>query len=228
MQWTVLKDADAVALAARERILTAAREAIAERGCFRLVLAGGSTPELTYRLLAESGADWHQWHIYFGDERCLPPTNQERNSLMAEQALTSLVPIPPDQVHPMPAELGAESGSDAYEAVIKEALPFDMVLLGMGEDGHTASLFPGHRHPAGPLVLPVHNAPKPPPDRISLSREALAQCRCMLFMVTGQGKQDAVKQWRSGTGKLPVAEIPCPDQCEVLIDPPAYGGSTDL
>ncbi|MES9957747.1 MAG: 6-phosphogluconolactonase [Sedimenticola sp.] len=223
MKWTLLEDADAVARTARDRILEAARTAILERGLFRLVLAGGTTPTHTYRLLAESDADWRKWHIYFGDERCLPADHPERNSLAAEQVLTSRVPIPPTQIHPIPAELGPEPGAAAYQATVREALPFDLVLLGMGEDGHTASLFPGHTHPFDPLVVPVHEAPKPPSERISLGRKALSDCRSLLFLVTGSGKREAVKRWRGGEKQLPVAGIPCPEQCEVLIDAPALG-----
>ncbi|OOZ36317.1 6-phosphogluconolactonase [Solemya velesiana gill symbiont] len=225
MEWTILDDAEAVARTARDRILEAARQAVADRGCFKLVLAGGRTPALTYRLLAESSADWQKWHIYFGDERCLPADHPDRNSLMAKRALTSKVPIPPGQIYPIPAELGSEPGAAAYTATIEEVLPFDMVLLGMGEDGHTASLFPGHLHPENELVVPVRDAPKPPPERISLSKEALGRCHSLLFLITGESKQDAVNHWRSGKQTLPVATIRCPVECEVLIDSPAFEGN---
>ena len=107
MDWTLLEDAETVARTACGRILAAARDAIAERGRFSLVLAGGRTPARTYQLLAQEASDWAHWHLYFGDERCLPPDHPERNSLLAEQHLSAQVPIPGAQIHRIPAELGA-------------------------------------------------------------------------------------------------------------------------
>jgi 6-phosphogluconolactonase len=217
MEWIVLDDAEAVARKARDEILNIAENAIAARGRFSIVLAGGTTPERSYALLAQSKSDWNHWHVYLGDERCLPVDNPERNSLMAARTLTDQVPIPPDQVHPIPAELGAKAAAQAYGKIIKDALPFDMVLLGMGEDGHTASLFPGHEHITDALALPVHNAPKPPPDRVSLSPKALGSCRELLFLITGAGKKTAVKQWKHGAS-LPIAGISTLGRARVLID----------
>jgi 6-phosphogluconolactonase len=127
----------------RREILDQANAAIAKRGRFRLVLAGGTTPTAAYRLLRDRDADWAAWHLYHGDERCLAVGDPERNSLVADEAWLHHVPVPRTQVHPIPAELGAEPAAEAYAAVVAEALPFDLVLLGIGEDGHTASLFPG-------------------------------------------------------------------------------------
>jgi 6-phosphogluconolactonase len=204
LQTETLPTADAVARRACQRILAAATEAIDRRGAFTLAVAGGTTPETCYKLLAEASADWAHWHIYFGDERCLPPGDPARNSTMVAARLTDRVPIPPRQVHPIPAERGAAVAADAYTATIRTALPFDLVLLGMGEDGHTASLFPGHRHPPDALVVPVHGAPKPPPERVSLGTAALVSCRQLLVLVTGAGKRAALRQWRDGED-LPIA-----------------------
>lgn len=217
MKWQVLEDSEAVAQEACQLILQAASQAISDRGQFRIVLAGGSTPERAYQLLSKAESQWEHWHIYFGDERCLPPDDPERNSDMAARTLTDHVPIPSDQVHPIQAELGAKAAAQAYEKVIGDALPFDLVLLGMGEDGHTASLFPGHELPQDALVLPVRNAPKPPPDRVSLSPEALGSCRELLFLITGAGKKTAVNAWRDGTA-LPIAGINTQGRARVLID----------
>lgn len=203
-------------------MLQAAREAISRQGRFGIVLAGGGTPERTCRLLAGSQSDWANWHIYFGDERCLEPGNPERNSVMAARSLTDRVPIPGRQVHPIPAELGPEQAALHYTEEIDDVLPFDLVLLGIGEDGHTASLFPGQKHPDGLAVLPVHHAPKPPADRISLSPDTLANCRQLLFLVTGANKQAAVERWRQGED-LPAARIMTTGRSEVLVDYPAWG-----
>lgn len=217
MEWIVFENAEAVARRACNEILNIARDAIEARGRFSIVLAGGTTPERCYGLLAQSESDWSHWHVYLGDERCLPADDPERNSVMAARTLTEQVPIPSDHVHPIHAELGPEAAAQAYEKIIKNALPFDLVLLGMGEDGHTASLFPGHEHSLDRLVVPVHDAPKPPPDRVSLSPRALGACRELLFLITGPGKKSAVKLWRDGAS-LPIANISTQSHVRVLID----------
>jgi len=222
ISWHPLNSADEVAREACSRILRAAREAIGERGRFSIVLAGGGTPERTYRLLADSKSDWGSWHVYFGDERCLTVTDPQRNSLMAARALTDEVPIPRNQIHPIPAELGPEPAALSYAEEITDALPFDLVLLGLGEDGHTASLFPGQEHPVGPTVLAIHQAPKTPADRVSLSRDTLASCRQLLFLVTGSGKRIAVQSWRQGED-IPASGIRGQGTTEVLIDRSAWG-----
>lgn len=216
-RWQVLPDAEAVAERARLRILDAARAAIDGRGSFRLVLAGGSTPEATYRLLAQEDQPWERWQIYFGDERCLTPEDARRNSRMAQETWLGPVGIPPSNVHAIPAELGAEEGARAYAPIVASAGPFDLVLLGMGEDGHTASLFPGQQHDQSEWVHAVHQAPKPPPDRISLSIRALSASRGVLFLVTGAGKREAVAAWRAGV-PLPAAKVAAVSDAEVLLD----------
>ncbi len=216
-RWHTLETAEDVALAACRQILNAATSAISERGKFKLVLAGGSTPEKVYRLLAGSDADWANWHIYYGDERCLPADHQDRNSLMASQVLLDKVAIPASQIFTMPAELGPEVAADRYKLAVSKAGTFDMVLLGMGEDGHTASLFPGHQHPQDELVHAVYNSPKPPPERVSISAKALSNTRALIFLITGANKQEAVKLWRSGAD-LPVAAIIPENQVDIYID----------
>lgn len=205
-EYKIYPDGDAVAESACERVLAAAARAIEERGAFKIVLAGGTTPEACYRALAASNSDWQNWHVYIGDERCLPVDDSDRNSVMAARSLTGHVPIPADQVYAIPAELGAEPAAQAYLDVVETALPFDMVLLGMGEDGHTASLFPGHVHNTDEAVHAVHDAPKPPPDRVSLSAASLANTAELLMLITGAGKQEPLTRWRAGE-KLPIATI---------------------
>lgn len=220
-RWHYLETGDDVAQAACQQILNAATSAIAERGKFKLVLAGGGTPEKVYRLLAESDADWANWHIYYGDERCLPADHQDRNSLMANRVLLDKVAIPANQIYTMPAELGPEVAADRYKLAVSKAGTFDMVLLGMGEDGHTASLFPGHQHQQDELVHAVYNSPKPPPERVSISAKALSNTRELIFLITGSNKQEAVKLWRSGSD-LPVASIVPENPIDVYIDSDAF------
>ncbi len=217
VRWHCLKNTDAVAAEALSRIQHAAQQAIAARGRFSIVLAGGTTPEQVYRRLKDSDTDWSRWFVWFGDERCLPPDHPERNSLMAHHALLAHVPIPADQVFPIPAERGPQAAADAYEPLVASELPFDLVLLGIGEDGHTASLFPGHQHPDDRLVVPVFDAPKPPPERVSLTITALCAAGEVCVMVTGSAKRDAVQQWRQGV-ELPVAQLKCPAGIDVLLD----------
>jgi 6-phosphogluconolactonase len=223
-RWHYLETAEDVAQAACRQILNAADSAISERGKFKLVLAGGSTPEKVYRLLAESNANWANWTIYYGDERCLPADHQDRNSLMASQVLLDKVAIPASQIFTMPAEFGPEVAADRYKLAVAKAGTFDMVLLGMGEDGHTASLFPGHQHQQDELVHAVYNSPKPPPERVSISAKALSNTQELIFLITGANKQDAVQLWRSGSD-LPVAGIVPENPIDVYIDSDALSRS---
>jgi len=220
--WNLFADAAEVAEAAAEIIGKMARHAIERRGLFSLVLAGGTTPMAAYRLLREQEQEWSRWEFFFGDERCLPPFHPERNSFMAREVLLDYLPLEAHQVHEIPAELGPEEGAARYEPLVRNSRPFDLVLLGLGEDGHTASLFPGREPPADRLVVPVHDAPKPPPERVSLNYGALASCRGLLFLVTGEAKRQVLADWRRGR-EIPASRIPVPFQPEVLVDEAAWG-----
>ena len=220
-RWHTLETADQVALAAYQQILKSAEQAIADHGTFKLVLAGGSTPEKVYRLLAHADADWSKWYIYYGDERCLPADHADRNSLMATSAFLEKVAIPNVQIFTIPAELGPEPAAKKYQQIVASALPFDMVLLGMGEDGHTASLFPGHKYQEEELAHAVYNSPKPPPERVTISAKALSNTQQLIFLITGANKQEAVKNWRSGQD-LPVTTIAPENPIDIYIDKDAY------
>ena len=221
-RWHILRDREAVARYTADRILMAADQAISQRGEFRIVLAGGRTPKQVYRLLVTADTDWERWEVYFGDERCLPPEDSERNSLMANRVWLGRIPIPRENINSIPAEKGADIAARAYEAKIKEVLPFDLVLLGMGEDGHTASLFPGQEYSNSELVHAVHDAPKPPPDRVSLSARALSDAHQVLILVTGASKADAIRTWKRG-GDLPVAAVRGHTGVDVLLDQDTTG-----
>lgn len=206
------------------RILDAAQQAIARTGAFHLVLAGGGTPRRIYQGLRESAADWSRWHLWFGDERCLPPDAPERNSRMAATAWLDHVPVPPAQVHGIRAERGPAAAATAYAQALGSRGEFDLVLLGLGEDGHTASLFPGHdwgMNAAAADVLAVFDAPKPPAERVSLSARRLSTARAVVFLVSGAGKREAVAAWRAGA-TLPAATIAPPPAgiVDVLLDFP--------
>lgn len=220
IRWHAADDAGTLAHQACARILGAAQAAIAERGQFSIVLAGGTTPGAAYGLLRSACADWSRWQVYFGDERCLSANNPQRNSHMAHSLWLAHVALPPENVHAIPAEMGAAAGAAAYAQRLKGVAEFDCVLLGLGEDGHTASLFPGHDLGAvrgGDDVLAVHSAPKPPPERVSLSAARLAHARQVLFLVAGQGKRSAVTAWRSGAA-IPAAAIQPQVGVDILVE----------
>jgi 6-phosphogluconolactonase len=204
-------------------ILRAAHDAIAARGAFRIVLAGGNTPRKVYEALRSAQADWRHWHVYFGDERCLPPEHDERNSRMATLAWLAYVDIPAAHIHPIPAELGAEDAAEAYAPSLDDIALFDLVLLGLGEDGHTASLFPDHNlgvAPDAPSTLAVLDAPKPPAQRVSLSARRLSEAREVMFLVTGNSKAQAVADWRAGSA-IPAAAITPEGGVDVYLEEPA-------
>ncbi len=199
MKLRLLDDPEAVAVAAADLVA----EAI-ELGLRTLVLAGGSTPQHAYRLLAGRPLAWGRVTVLFGDERCVSPDDPASNYGMARREL--LDAVHPGGVHRIPAELGAEQGADLYDGIVRRLMPLDLVLLGMGPDGHTASLFPGHPAlEAHGCVVAIHDAPKPPPDRVSLTLDALNESRRVVFFVTGAEKADALA--RANRGAVPAGMI---------------------
>lgn len=212
-RWHYYSDSESLKKGVINEILDCAQQSILARGCFLVVLAGGNTPRAVYQGLRNIKTDWSAWHIYFGDERCLPIGAVERNDSMAQHCWLSQVAIPSEQVYCIPAELGATEGAKAYAETLKSITSFDLVLLGLGEDGHTASLFPGHNageDAEAPDVLAVHNAPKPPPERISLSANRLGRAKRVMFLVSGEGKRGAINKWQDER-MIPAASV-CPKQ----------------
>lgn len=204
-RWRRFADADQLAAAAARRILRAADRAIAMRGEFHLVLAGGRTPLASYARLARENARWQHWHLYFGDERWLPAGHPGRNETAVRRAWLDLVAIPAAQIHAIPAGADPALAAARYRSLLARVPLFDLVLLGLGADGHTASLFPGQGEPSEP-VLVVRDAPRPHPLRISLGLERLRHCRQLLFLVTGAGKRAAMAAWLDGDA-LPAAQV---------------------
>lgn len=207
--WHEYPDAALLFQRVAEGIERVAAETIHRRGAFRIVLAGGSTPRAVYQRLCHIQTEWRAWHVYFGDERCLPVDDPERNSVMADRNWLGHVGIPVAQIHRIPAQLGAEAAASQYSDVLDEIEKFDLVLLGLGQDGHTASLFPGQewgKVETQASVLAVHEAPKPPLDRVSLSAWRLSHALSVWFLVTGQDKRDAVQSWRMDEN-IPAASI---------------------
>ncbi|MGA7595396.1 MAG: 6-phosphogluconolactonase [Gallionella sp.] len=214
--------------AAVQAIRLGAHQAIIQRGRFDIVLSGGTTPRRIYQAMRSADTDWSSWHVYFGDERCLPVEHSERNSRMAAQAWLDHVAIPRAQIHPIPAEQGPEAAAADYSGTLDGIERFDLVLLGLGEDGHTASLFPGHElgnTPAAPAALAVHDAPKPPPERVSLSANRLGAARRVIFLVAGESKRQAVTDWRNGAN-IPAAAVTPIGGADVYLEAGLLAGSS--
>ncbi|MDQ3187918.1 MAG: 6-phosphogluconolactonase [Pseudomonadota bacterium] len=220
VRWRAVADAAQLHRTACQSIGNAAARAIKERGKFLIVLAGGDTPRGVYKLLRTSTADWSRWHVYWGDERCVPANDAERNSKMAADIWLDHVPIPRNQVHTILAEQGASAAARTYADTLRNIGDFDLVLLGLGADGHTASLFPKHDWgdaPDAPDALAVFDSPTPSSQRVSLSATRLSRAREVLFLVAGESKREAVTRWRSGE-PLPAAAIRPVAGVDVLVE----------
>jgi 6-phosphogluconolactonase len=203
---------------AARHILEAGREAIASRGLFRLGLAGGNTPRAIYSAMAELGGDfpWAKLQITFGDERCVPPDHADSNFLMASESLLTHAPIPEGNVFRMRGEIDPNAAADEYEAKLaavasrfgEERYSHDVLLLGLGPDGHTASLFPGS--PACDEkernVIPARG-PKPPPQRISLTFPCINAARQICFLVNEPAKQPVIDEVQSGAPRHPASRV---------------------
>ena len=211
---------DFIVLATAEDVAEAAAAEIAEAlrgGARSLVLAGGTTPKRCYELLTELDVEWGRVAVLFGDERCVPPDHPDSNYRRAKETL--LDRVLPATVYRIPAELGPDEGADEYAEVVANAAPLDFVLQGVGEDGHIGSLFPGHPalHSDG-LTVGIHDSPKPPPQRVSLTLEAFRDAGRVLILATGKGKAEAVALARRG--ESPSGMIP---NARWLIDRAAAG-----
>ncbi|GIX49046.1 MAG: 6-phosphogluconolactonase [Candidatus Tectimicrobiota bacterium] len=203
----VCKDAAALARNVAAQCYRLACQAVAQAGRFTLVLAGGNTPRATYALLAaepyRSAMPWAQTHVFWGDERVVPPQHPESNYRMAYETLLAHVAIPAANVHRIPAERGAEAAAADYERTVREffglqdtAWPhFDLILLGLGRDGHTASLFPGSPalYESRRLVVATW-VPQLQAYRLTLTPPVLCQARHVLFVVSGRDKAAAVRR----------------------------------
>jgi 6-phosphogluconolactonase len=219
--WQVLENPDRVADTAAQVIAAAAGRALFARAEFKIVLAGGNTPALTYRRLQRIDTDWLRWEVFFGDERCLAPEDPARNSALATQMFGERVPHM--RIHAIPAERGAESAATEYAELVRQKSPFDLVVLGIGEDGHTASLFPGQIFDDAAWCIAIHQAPKPPAERVSLGLRGLRASREMLVIATGASKRAALGRWRAGE-VLPITAVTRGLAVTALVDAAAWPG----
>ena len=222
----VAADADALTAATEGTLRPAIAQAIAGRGRAWIALAGGRTPRAVYERLAQGGTpiiDWTKVHVAFGDERLVPPDHADSNYGMARAALLSRVPVPEAQVHRIQGELPTtaaaaaaygEALADAFSLAPGSVPVFDVVLLGIGADGHTASLFPGTPalHEKVCLAIGVQ-APAPPVDRVSLTFPVLNAAREVVILTAGADKAVAVRRALADDGDV--------DTCPVRgIQPP--------
>jgi 6-phosphogluconolactonase len=230
MHIAIYPDLDTISQQAAAYITRIAREAIVTRGRFTLALSGGNTPKKLYSLLAtepySSQIDWQLVDIFWSDERCVRPDDPESNYHMAQEVLLSRISIPVAQVHRMPADRDDRDAAsldytrDMQRVFGTNGIPdFDLIQLGMGSEGHTASLFPHQPslHETQRLVMPV-SVPKPPPDRLTFTPPILNAARNVLFLVTGADKVDALHAVIEGP--------PNPDEYPAQIVRPPNGEVT--
>lgn len=213
-------DADACARAAADLVAAAVRG-----GARHLVLAGGTTPMAAYELLDAMDLAWDGVQLWYGDERCVPFDHPDSN----HGAVAAALRAPGATWHPMPGTLGPAAGAEAYATELAGHGPaggaFDLVLNGMGPDGHTASLFPHHPvlHAAG-WAAGVTDSPKPPPERITLTLGALNAGARLVLLVTGAGKADALARVLAGPDEGTPSSLLARDRLLVLADAAALGG----
>ncbi|TGN18267.1 6-phosphogluconolactonase [Leptospira idonii] len=188
------------------RIESISKAKLEEKQSFHIVLTGGDTAKLIYSRLRSLHTDWSKWYFYFGDERCVPENHPDLNSLMAKETLLDHIPIKKQQVFIMPSYLGPKKGALEYSKIIDFSVPLDLILLGLGEDGHVASLFPGKDHPADQSVVPVFDSPKLPKERISLSKERINSSDFILLIAKGKKKEEVVQNIKEGK-PLPVTSL---------------------
>jgi 6-phosphogluconolactonase len=224
----ILPDPGAVAMLAAECIAQVARETVAERGRCALAISGGTTPWMALQALARKDVPWDRIHLFQVDERVAPSGDPERNYSRLKEALIDRIAIPAANVHPMPVEeedLG--EGARRYEAILRgiTGTPpvLDLVQLGLGEDGHTASLFP---EDAALQIVDADVAVSGPykgRKRMTLTVPAIDRARRILWLVTGAGKAVALQRLRSGDRSIPAGRVRS-DRAILLADTAATGG----
>ena len=228
MRAEILPGPGAVAIRAAERIAQAAREAVTERGRCALAFSGGATPWLAFRALAGQDVPWGRVHLFQVDERIAPSGDPERNYFHLKEALIDRIAIPPANVHSMPVEEeDLDEGTRRYEATLRQiaGVPpvLDLVQLGLGEDGHTASLFPDDAAlrivDADVAVSGLYKGRR----RMTLTLPAIDRARCILWLVTGSGKAAAVQRLLAGDRSIPAGRVRS-DRAVLFADTAATGG----
>lgn len=224
---TTLSDPEAVARRGAREISAQLATAIEHRGHAHLALSGGNTPRRTYELLAKEMHDFGSVDVWFADERCVPPEDEESNFKLAKDTLLDEVSIPDGQVHRMLCELGPEQAALRYEGELRNRLGggvlpvLDIIVLGIGPDGHVASLFPGAwtlDADESAVCHGVIDSPKPPPQRVTLSLAMLRAARRCLLLATGASKSDAVSAALRTPDKHVPASLLCRERLTAIVD----------
>jgi 6-phosphogluconolactonase len=225
---TTCPDPEAVAARAAALIVRQLSRAREQRGVAHLALSGGGTPERTYQLLAAETAALDAVEVWFADERWVGPEHPDSNYRLARQALLAPAEVPDERVHRMRGELGPDAGAASYANELtgvlgsEGGLPvLDLVVLGIGPDGHVASLFPGAATldaSEDTLCLGVSDSPKPPPQRITLSLGVLRAARACLLLATGAGKADAISAMLAEPSRHVPASLLRRERLTVIVD----------
>ena len=224
------ESAAAAAHAGAQQVAEALREA-PDDVPLALGVSGGSTPAPLYRALADEDVPWHRLQVFWIDERFVPSTDERSNERLVREALLNRVPIPAANIHPVPTHLPtAQAAADAYDATLRRVLGdqggLTVAVLGVGEDGHTASLFPGQPldHPGRRAVHTPAPDTSPVRDRITVTRELIADSSTAFFLVTGMKKQDIVVRCLCDVESvLPAAKVHARDETIWLLDREAAG-----
>jgi 6-phosphogluconolactonase len=225
----VWRDAAELAERAAELMIGISREAVKANGVYTVALSGGSTPKTLYALLTEdtraSRIWWEQTQVFWSDERCVPPSHADSNYRMAREALLDHVPIPESNIHRMHGEDDPDTAAKNYSAELvqqfgSENTRFSLVLLGMGDDGHTASLFPGSAALGDNInLVAATHVKKLRSNRLTLTLRAINQAAQVIFLVSGKSKATTLKRVledkSSGANSLP-AKLVCPTHGELL------------
>lgn len=227
---TVAPDAETVARRAADVMANHINDARARSVDVHIALAGGSTPRRAYELLADMQGSWAGVHLWLGDERCVPEHDVESNTRMVRESLLDrLRASEGPHLHSVHGELEPEDAAWLYGCDVVRAMGerpvFDLILLGLGPDGHTASLFPGHPEATSEHapVIGVRDSPKPPPERISLTLPVLRRARFTLLMATGDEKADALARVRANDPDVPAGRLG-DGLDEIVCDVAASGG----
>jgi len=227
IQLSVHPDPEAAATAAADRIAAGVAEAQSARGGAHVSLAGGTTPRRAYELLPARLVDPAHVDWWFGDERCVPPDDPESNYRLVAESLLAGAAIPPERVHRVHGEDPPPVAASAYAQELALDVPageggfpvLDVAVLGLGEDGHTASLFPGDTTLDVTDALVVHVvAVKPPPNRITLTLPVLRSAREVIILATGAGKRDAVSRVLAGPDPATPASLLADADVTLVVD----------
>ncbi|WNM25921.1 6-phosphogluconolactonase [Demequina capsici] len=224
-----MPDRDAVARTTAARLLVTIQDALAAQDVVNVVVTGGTVGIGTLAEVAASplagDVDWTSVHVWWGDERFVPAGDPDRNEGQAQSAMLAALPLPEENIHRMGASSEhdtAEAAAEAYRAAITAAgdPAWDVLMLGLGPDGHVASLFPGHPSytDGGPAAYAVHNSPKPPPTRVTLSLDSIRRARRVWVIAAGAEKAASVASCVHGDETFPGAAARGTDETLWIID----------